>query len=127
MSASRISSKKSAPLSFSRSATAFATLLNLAELDAAPDDAFDRAEGLRYVSRLARNFLRNATETSQPPRLALGHAESPKIGLDNPDYVYCGASLDADAPHVPRGELAVVTEGGVEWLYPVNNRILVIK
>jgi len=74
-------------------------------LDAAPDDAFDRAEGLRYVSRLARSFLRNATETTQPARLALGHGESPKIGLDNPDYVYCGASLDPNATYRLRGEL----------------------
>ena len=75
-------------------------------LAAAPDDPFDRAEGLRYVSRVARSFLRNATETSQPQRLALGHTESPKIGLDNPDYVYCGARLEPDAEYVLRGELA---------------------
>ena len=81
-------------------ATGHAVLAN------APDDPFDRAEGLRYVSRLARNFLRNATETTQPPRMALGHAESPKIGLDNPDYVYCGARLDPDATYVLRGALA---------------------
>jgi hypothetical protein len=74
-------------------------------LEAAPDDPFDRAEGLRYVSRLARSFLRNATETTQPPRLALGHAESPKIGLDNPDYVYCAAKLDPEASYCLRGEL----------------------
>ena len=75
-------------------------------LEAAPDDAFDRAEGLRYVTRLARNFLRNATEISQPPRIALGHAESPKIGLDNPDYVYCGASLQPAFDYRLRGSLA---------------------
>jgi hypothetical protein len=71
-------------------------------LDAAPDD---RAEGLRYLSRLARSFLRNATETTQPARVALGHAESPKIGLDNPDYVYSGAALDANATYKLHGEL----------------------
>ena len=75
-------------------------------LEASPDDAFDRAEGLRYVSRLARNFLRNATETTQPPRPTLGYAESPKIGLDNPDYVYCGASLHPSATYKLRGSLA---------------------
>ncbi len=72
-------------------------------LDAAPDDDFDRAEGLRYVIRLARSFLRNATETTQPARLELGHAESPKIGLDNPDYIYCGARLDPGASYRLRG------------------------
>ena len=64
-------------------------------LEAAPDDSFDRAEGLRYLARLTRNFLGNALADPQPRRYALGHAISPKIGLDNPDYVYCGASLDA--------------------------------
>ena len=75
-------------------------------LAAAPDDPFDRAEGIRYVSRLARNFLRNATERTQPDRIALGHAESPKIGLDNPDYVYAGARLDPSATYRLTGELA---------------------
>jgi len=75
-------------------------------LDAAPDDVFDRAEGLRYVSRIARSMLRGASETTQPPRITLGHTESPKIGLDNPDYVYCGASLDANADYLLRGSLA---------------------
>jgi hypothetical protein len=74
-------------------------------LAAAPEDAFDRAEGLRYVSRLARSFLRNATELGQPARMALGYAETPKIGLDNPDYVYCSARLDPEATYVLRGEL----------------------
>ena len=75
-------------------------------LAAAPDDPFDRAEGLRYVSRIARSFLRNATETSQPDRVQLGHTESPKIGLDNPDYVYAGASLDPEATYELTGEMA---------------------
>jgi hypothetical protein len=74
-------------------------------LAAAPDDAFDRAEGLRYVTRLARSFLRNATELGQPARIALGHAETPKIGLDNPDYVYCSARLDPGATYVLHGAL----------------------
>ena len=75
-------------------------------LAAAPDDPFDRAEGIRYVSRLARNFLRNATEKTQPDRMLLGHTESPKIGLDNPDYVYAGARLDPSATYTLTGELA---------------------
>ena len=75
-------------------------------LDAAPNNPFDRAEGIRYVSRLARHFLRSATERTQPDRIALGHTESPKIGLDNPDYVYAGARLEADATYRLTGELA---------------------
>ena len=75
-------------------------------LAVAPEDSLDRAEGIRYVSRLARNFLRNATEKNQPDRMALGHVESPKIGLDNPDYVYAGARLDPAATYTLSGELA---------------------
>ena len=54
-------------------------------LDAAPDDAFDRAEGLRYVGRLATWALHSFLEESDPahPRLS---ASTPKIGGDNPDY-----------------------------------------
>jgi hypothetical protein len=61
-------------------------------LAAAPDDPFDRAEGLRYVSRLARVFLRSTLEDADPARAALG-GETPKIGLDNPDYVYRSARI----------------------------------
>ena len=63
-------------------------------LDAAPDDPLDRAEGLRYVSRLARHFLR-ATIEDADPAAAVMSTETPKIGLDNPDYVYYGARLSA--------------------------------
>ncbi|MBW2495919.1 MAG: hypothetical protein JRF61_01485 [Deltaproteobacteria bacterium] len=75
-------------------------------LDAAPTDPLDRAEGLRYVARLTRSFLRDLVSDAQPGRVTLGYAETPKIGLDNPDYVYCSASLDPSAEYVLRGELA---------------------
>jgi hypothetical protein len=75
-------------------------------LEASPDDSFDRAEGLRYLARLTKSFLGNALAEPQPRRYALGHTISPKIGLDNPDYVYCGASLDASATYILRGEMA---------------------
>ena len=61
-------------------------------LDAAPDDPFDRAEGLRYLSRLTRHFLRANIEDADPAAVVLS-TETPKIGLDNPDYVYGGARL----------------------------------
>ncbi|MCP4040322.1 MAG: DUF1214 domain-containing protein [bacterium] len=63
-------------------------------LDAAPENALDRAEGLRYVTRLARAFLRSTLEDADPA-LARLNTESPKIGLDNPDYIYASARLSS--------------------------------
>lgn len=64
-------------------------------LAAAPDDDFDRAEGYRYLARLTSHFLRSALDESDPATAALS-TSSPKIGLDNPDYVYAGARLSPD-------------------------------
>jgi len=74
-------------------------------LDAAPDDAFDRAEGLRYVSRLATHALRSFLEESDPahPRLS---ASTPKIGGDNPDYVYTNCVVSGRFEYRLRGERA---------------------
>jgi len=79
-------------------------------LDAAPDNAFDRAEGLRYVSRLARAFLRSTLEDAAPALARLG-MEAPKIGLDNPDYVYGSARLSSRFSYCLRGEM-----GDAQWL-----------
>ena len=61
-------------------------------LEAAPDDPLDRAEGLRYVGRIARHALQSFIEQSDPaaPVVTLG---LPKLGGDNPDYVYASAPL----------------------------------
>ncbi len=73
-------------------------------LDAAPDDDFDRSEGFRYLSRLTRAFLRTAVERPAGSRQPL-FGETPKIGLDNPDYVYGQARLDPKAEYAIRGSL----------------------
>ena len=70
----------------------------------APDDPFDRAEGLRYVTRLARHFLRASLEDADPAAVRLT-TETPKIGLDNPDYVYFGARLSPAFEYRLRGRL----------------------
>jgi hypothetical protein len=61
-------------------------------IEAAPPDALDRAEGLRYVGRLARHALASFIEHSDPaaPVVTLG---LPKLGGDNPDYVYASAPV----------------------------------
>ncbi len=73
-------------------------------LAAAPNDPFDRAEGLRYVTRLARHFLNSTIEESDP-RAAILSTTSPKIGLDNPDYVYGGARLSGSLEYQLKGTM----------------------
>ncbi|MDG2308646.1 MAG: DUF1214 domain-containing protein [Candidatus Binatia bacterium] len=71
-------------------------------LDAASEDPFERAEGLRYLTRLTRNFLKAAVEESDPAAPVLS-TENPKIGLDNPDYVYARARISSRYEYRLRG------------------------
>jgi hypothetical protein len=56
----------------------------------APLTALDQAEGLRYLSRLARTALNMLVDSSDPdfPRLFLLTDDKIKIGADNPDNLY---------------------------------------
>jgi hypothetical protein len=74
-------------------------------LAAAPDDPFDRAEGLRYVTRLTRHFLRSSLEDANPAGGSVVSGESPRIGLNNPDYIYGGAPLSNEFEYELRGTL----------------------
>lgn len=76
-----------------------------AVLAAAPDDALDRAEGLRYVARLARGFLKELVADAQPARLPFVPGDWLKIGLDNPDYAYFGARLEPGVRYRLRGRM----------------------
>lgn len=61
-----------------------------------PADAFTRAEGWRYLTRLLRAGLESSVEFSDPAFPAfysLSH-ETIKIGADNPDNFYQNARLD---------------------------------
>jgi len=70
----------------------------------APDDDFDRAEGYRYLARLTQHFLRSSLEESDPAKAILS-TTSPKIGLDNPDYVYAGARLSPEYTYRLSGKM----------------------
>jgi hypothetical protein len=55
-----------------------------------PDDVFNRAEGMRYLTRLLRLGLEKHIEYADPryPQFySLSHATA-KIGNDNPDNLY---------------------------------------
>ncbi|NLR39942.1 DUF1214 domain-containing protein [Novosphingobium sp. ERW19] len=55
-----------------------------------PTNALDQAEGLRYLSRLARTALNMLVDSADPdfPRLFLLCDDKIKIGADNPDNLY---------------------------------------
>lgn len=76
-------------------------------IEASPEDPFDRAEGLRYLGRLTRNFLDAGIEA---PTAGSGELTtlSVKIGLDNPDYVYASARLSSDAAYHLSGQMGDV-------------------
>lgn len=61
-----------------------------------PADAFDRAEGWRYLTRLTRAALETFVEASdaQLPEFQRTTGETVKMGLDNPDNVYLNAPVN---------------------------------
>jgi hypothetical protein len=61
----------------------------------APSDAQNRAEGIRYLTRLLRSGLESHVESSDPcyPRFFQLSNETIKIGNDNPDNVYHNANV----------------------------------
>ncbi len=63
--------------------------------EASPHDAFDRAEGFRYLSRLVRVALESHIEYADPkaPAFRRPSHETVKIGADNPDNYYQSAVL----------------------------------
>ena len=61
--------------------------------DSAPTTALDRAEGLRYLTRLLRNSLYATIENSDPDRPRMQGLDLVKIGADNPDNVYHSAPV----------------------------------
>jgi hypothetical protein len=81
-------------------------------LASSPDSDFDRAEGYRYLARLTSHFLRSSLDESDPATATLS-TTSPKIGLDNPDYVYAGARLSPKYTYRLTGQLNDVAMLGI--------------
>ena len=85
-----------------------------------PDDPFQRAEGLRYLTRLLRAGLDSHVESADPryPRFYQLANETIKIGNDNPDNLYHNANLDGGLRYRIRGRrnsvpyLTFITYGG---------------
>jgi hypothetical protein len=61
----------------------------------APTDDFNRAEGFRYLTRLLRNGLESTIEGGSPEFPAMRSlGNMVKMGADNPDNLYQGASIN---------------------------------
>lgn len=78
-----------------------------------PSDAFTRAEGIRYLSRLARASLETFVEDADPqaPELLRTCHETIKMGADNPDNYYQNAPVSGKYEYELRG-----TRGTVHYL-----------
>src|SRR5262245_10386613 len=73
-------------------------------IEAAPADPLDRAEGLRYVGRIAPPAVPGFIGQGDPaaPAVAMG---LPKLGGDNPDYLYASAPLSGRLEYRLRGNV----------------------
>lgn len=72
----------------------------------APDDPLDRAEGVRYLSRVTRAALEAFVEFSDPraPVLHRPVHETVKMGADNPDLIYQNAQISGEYDYRLRGK-----------------------
>ena len=77
----------------------------------APQDAFTRAEGYRYLSRLLRIALEMHVEFSDPdlPGFFSPSHETAKIGADNPDNFYQYARLNGNHTYRVHGNRETVS------------------
>ena len=72
----------------------------------APHDAFNQAEGVRYLTRMVRAGLELMVEAGTPefPRLSDPAGGFIKIGGDNPDNVYLSAQIRGDLEYRIHGQ-----------------------
>jgi len=87
--------------------------------DSGPADAFDRAEGYRYLSRLTRVALETFIETADPafPTFRRPSHETVKIGADNPDNYYQAATISGEYEYVIRGKRNTIYYLGLGTYY----------
>lgn len=86
---------------------------NVLRREGTPDDAFTRAEGLRYLSRLTRAALLTFVEHADPKAPVLQRVvhETAKMGADNPDNHYFNAAVSGAYTYRLSG-----TRGSVHYL-----------
>jgi len=71
-----------------------------------PQDAFQQAEGIRYLTRLTRAGLEAYVEYNDPafPVLRRMVHETVKLGADNPDNYYLNTQIDGKNEYIIRGK-----------------------
>ncbi|KZX53489.1 hypothetical protein A3709_10205 [Halioglobus sp. HI00S01] len=81
----------------------------------APGDAFNQAEGYRYLTRLLRGGLESYLEFSDPmfPVLRCGAHETIKLGADNPDNRYESAAIRSEFDYRITGKRNTVNYLGI--------------
>lgn len=92
---------------------------------AAPATPLDRAEGWRYLSRLARIALEMNVEFANPdfPIFYAASDTNRKIGADNPDNVYLNATVSGDREYRisgTRGSIAYFSIGSKANRYHID-------
>ena len=80
-----------------------------------PANAFDRAEGYRYLTRLLRVGLERFVEHADPvhPRFYQMARADAKLGADNPDCNYRNCALDGRREYRLRGQRGTSTYLGI--------------
>ncbi|MEH6582077.1 MAG: DUF1214 domain-containing protein [Halioglobus sp.] len=71
-------------------------------LENAPESDLDRAEGFRYLARLTSHALGRFMERPDPTRPHIGY-NAPRIGGDNPDFLYGSCTITGSCEYVIRG------------------------
>lgn len=84
-----------------------------------PSNAFDRAEGYRYLTRLLRVALECFVENADPehPRFYQMARADAKLGADNPDCNYRNCVLDGNREYRIRGRRGTSTYLGIGTYY----------
>jgi len=80
-----------------------------------PKDAFQQAEGIRYLSRLTRAGLEAFVEYDDPqfPVFRRMVHETVKMGADNPDNYYLNAQIDGTNEYIIKGKRNTIHYFGI--------------
>lgn len=93
-----------------------------------PNDAFNRAEGFRYLTRLLRNSLTSAIEYSDKEFPSLqGLGDLVKLGADNPDNLYQGCAINGNQDYRiigTRGTVNYLGFGAISGGYGVDGKMI---
>jgi hypothetical protein len=87
--------------------------------DTSPTGALDRAEGFRYLSRVARMALGQFVEMPDPlaPVFRRTADSSMKLGCDNPDSYYLMANISGECEYLIRGRRGTVPHLSLSTYY----------